>query len=99
MIDKKLYAAMATIVFIVGTAFTVDARYELHSSAAAQFDLLAGEQETGRLNNERGLIELELKMLQSKPVRSSDDDNRIEYLKQRRELIEARLLVAAKKTA
>lgn len=97
MISKSVYGALGAVVFIVSTAFTVDGFYQRKASAKETYEVLAADQEAGRLDNERQLIELELKMLESKPDKTDADKSRIEYLKQRRMLIEARLLDAAKK--
>ena len=98
MISKNIWVAVTTIAAIVGSALAVDARFEKSASATSSHELLAADQEAGRLDNERQLIELELKMLESKVDKSDADQSRIEYLKQRRILIEQRLLDTTKKS-
>ena len=95
MIDKRLYGGLAALAFIVGTAFGVDSRYEHKGAAQAQHQRLAAEQEVSKLEVELRLIDLELKNLRAiKEIRqwTEEESAREEYLKQRRVIIEARLL-------
>lgn len=82
---------------VVGATIGIEARYESASAANTRHELLAADQEAGRLDTERQLIELELKMLEGKAEKTEADKARIEYLRQRRMLIEARLLDSQKK--
>jgi hypothetical protein len=99
MIDKKTYAALGAIVFIVGTAFAVDARYENRVSSAKIHELIAAEQEVGKLETELKLLELDIRLLRGIEENRSltpEETDRRDYLKQRKMLIEARLLNALK---
>ena len=86
-----------TATFTLGLGrYTIALTADETAEAIERFETIAADQEAGRLDNERQLIELEIKMLESKP-RTEAENSRLEYLKQRRALIEARLLDASKK--
>jgi hypothetical protein len=81
---------------LIAMALGAVAYFETSRHAEAQYETISADQETGRLENERQLIELELKFLSDKAEPTQAEKDRIEYLKKRRELIEERLLASQK---
>lgn len=95
----SVVSAATVVAAIVTSAVGIDARYENRVQADVAHTLLAGERETGELEMELKLIDLELKQLrtveQIRPL-TREEQSRADYLVQRRLLIEARLLETLK---
>jgi hypothetical protein len=75
------------------------AYFEKASEAADAHELLAAEQEVGKLETELKLLELDIRLLRGIEENRSltpEETDRRDYLKQRKMLIEARLLNALK---
>jgi hypothetical protein len=95
MISADVYKGLVALAFIAGATITVETRYQKADAASQEHQYLAAESEIGRLETELRLLELELKQLrglsENRPLTAEELD-RQEYLKQRRVIIEARLL-------
>ena len=97
LIDASKY--VGAIAILIGAVFAVEGRYEKAEAASQEHQYLAAESETGRLETELRLIDLELKQLRALAESRSltpEEFDREEYLKQRRAIIEARLLELTK---
>lgn len=60
MIDKKLYAAIGALVFIIGTAFSVQAYFETRAHADEIHERIAGDRETGELRTRLEILDIKL---------------------------------------
>lgn len=94
MISNKLWAGITTIAAIAAATVAVETRYQKASAAESQHEYLASSNETGRLETELKLIELEIRQLRAlKETRelSDEENDRESYLKERRKIITERL--------
>lgn len=99
MITADVWKGVLAISVIAGSVIAVESRYQSVAHANEQYQLLASEQEVGKLETELKLIDLELKSLRAireNRAWTEEESAREEYLKQRRVIIEARLLETTK---
>lgn len=98
-----LIGSIMTLAAFVGMVFTVDARYITRAEAADKTSDVIQQQQMDRVETDIALVDLEIKFLDEVVEHETEDDRakrdaekRLEYLKQRKLILEKYQLDLAK---